>query len=73
MEILACKTCSSCVDVGIKCTDACLLGDCENRAIIDDEDNDDLKEDIAVNKSDEALNSCLFAHRMFLLLVSFNI
>lgn len=57
MEMLACnckRMCvagtSACVDVGLKRTDACSLGDCENRAINDDEDIDDLKQDIAVNE-----------------------
>lgn len=50
MEMLACNcrrmcvvgTCS-CVNVGLKCTAACSLGNCENRSINDDEDNKDLK------------------------------
>lgn len=40
-------TCS-CVDVGLKCTDACSLGDCENRAI-----NGDDSESDADSESDE--------------------
>ena len=61
MEMLACNcrrmcvvgTCS-CVDVGLKCTDACSLGDCENRAINDDENDEDLNEDnILDSESDE--------------------
>ena len=43
-------TCS-CVDVGLKCTDACSLGDCE---INDDENDEDLNEDnIVDSESDE--------------------
>ena len=55
MEMLACNcrrmcvvgTCS-CVDVGLKCTDACSLGDCENKAI-----NGDDSESDADSESDE--------------------
>ena len=61
MEMLACNcrrmcvagTCS-CMDVGLKCTDACSLADCENRAINGDENDEDLNEEnIADSESDE--------------------
>ena len=46
-------TCS-CMDVGLKCTDACSLADCENRAINGDENDEDLNEEnIADSESDE--------------------
>ena len=58
MEMMACNcrricvvgTCS-CVDFGLKCTDACSLGDFE---INDDENDEDLNEDnIVDSESDE--------------------
>ena len=46
-------TCS-CVDIGLKCTDACSLGDYENRTIDDEEDEDHFNEDnIVEGESDE--------------------
>ena len=61
MEMLVCncrRRCvagsCSCVDVGLKYTDACSFGDCENRTIDDNEDDDNFNEDnIFEGESDE--------------------